>query len=254
MTSITLHGEIGERVGRESWKLKVGSIREALRAIQALSKGKLLKYLIEASQKNVEYKILINKREIVCEEEITVKKPETILNSELMMVNENLSTLDIVPIIKGAGGGGGGGATTKGVLAIVLGVILIATGVGIAAAPATFGLAAGTGTAATLGTTGAILATAAVGAGISLAITGITLLTMSSPKFEDFRKIENNNTSPGYLFDGPANILGEGGPVPVGYGRLKVGSQTVEVSMNNKELRVTASSQDVKDQMFPENE
>lgn len=253
MTSITLHGEIGQQVGRENWKLKVNSIREALRAIQALSKGKLLKYLIEAGQKNVEYKILINKREIICEEEITIKKPETILNSELMMINDNLSTLDIVPIIKGAGGGGGGGSSSKGILAIVLGVILIATGIGIAAAPAAFGLAAA-GTTATLGTTGAILATAAVGAGISLTVTGITLLTMSSPKFDDFRKIENNNTSPGYLFDGPANILGEGGPVPVGYGRLKVGSQTIEMSTNNKELRVVASSQDVKESMFPENE
>jgi predicted phage tail protein len=76
---------------------------------------------------------------------------------------------------------------------------------------------------------------------------------MSSPKFEDFRKIENSNTNPGYLFDGPANVLGEGGPVPVGYGRMKVGSQTIELSINNKEFRVTASSQEIKETLF-ENE
>ena len=46
MTNVTLHGEIAEYVGRENWSLKVNSIKEALRAIQVLSNGKLLKYLI----------------------------------------------------------------------------------------------------------------------------------------------------------------------------------------------------------------
>ena len=30
-----------------------------------------------------------------------------------------------------------------------------------------------------------------------------------------------------YLFNGPVNIINEGGPVPIGYGRLIVGSQTI---------------------------
>ena len=30
-----------------------------------------------------------------------------------------------------------------------------------------------------------------------------------------------------YLFSGPANIIGGGGPVPVGYGRAIIGSQVV---------------------------
>ena len=41
-------------------------------------------------------------------ENISLEKPESILNSELVMINEKLETLDIVPIIKGAGGGGNG--------------------------------------------------------------------------------------------------------------------------------------------------
>jgi predicted phage tail protein len=238
MTSITLHGEIAEQVGREKWNLKVNSIKEALRAIQVLSKGKLLKYLIGAAEKSVEYKILVNKREMMAAEDISLERPESIFNSELVMINDKLETLDIVPIIKGAGGGGGSGSTTKGVLALVLGAILIATGV---FAPVGFGI----GLSATASAT---LSGALIGAGLGLAVTGVTLLMMSPPKFDDFRKI-NDGSKPNYLFDGPSNILGEGGPVPVGYGRMKIGSQTVEISMNNVELDIKSTSADVKGQI-----
>jgi predicted phage tail protein len=237
MTSITLHGEIAEQVGRESWNLKVNSIKEALRAIQVLSKGKLLKYLIGAAEKSVEYKVIVNKREIMNPESISLEKPDSIINSELVMINEKLETLDIVPIIRGAGGGGNN--TTKGVLALVLGVLLIATGV---FAPVGFGL----GLSATASAT---LSGALIGAGIGLAVTGVTLLMMSPPKFDDFRKIQEDGSKPNYLFDGPSNILGEGGPVPIGYGRMKIGSQTVEISVNNIELDNKSTAADVKDQI-----
>jgi len=241
MTNITLHGEIAEQVGRENWNLNVTSIKEALRAIQVLSKGKLLKYLIGAAEKSVEYKVLVNKREIINPENISLEMPESIVNSELVMINEKLETLDIVPIIKGAGGGGD--STTKGVLALVLGVLLIASGIGAAGGVAMLGIAASS-TAAT------VLSAALIGAGIGLAVTGVTLLMMSPPKFDDFRKIDNGGGKPSYLFDGPSNILGEGGPVPVGYGRMRIGSQTVEISMNNVELDVKSTAKDVKNEIY----
>jgi len=240
MTNITLHGEIAEQVGREHWKLKVNSIKEALRAIQVLSKGKLLKYLIGAAEKSVEYKVLVNKREILNAEDISLDKPESIYNSELIMINEKLETLDIVPIIKGAGGGGNN--NTKGVLALVLGVLLIATGIGAAGGTTLLGVTMTEATVATI--SGAL-----IGAGIGLAVTGVTLLMMSPPKFDDFRKIQEDGSKPNYLFDGPSNILGEGGPVPIGYGKMKIGSQTVEVSMNNVELDTKSTAADVKDQI-----
>ena len=144
MTNVTLHGEIAEYVGRENWSLKVNSIKEALRAIQVLSKGKLLKYLIGAAEKSVEYKVIVNKREIMNPENISLEKPQSILDSELVMINEKLETLDIVPIIKGAGGGGGN-SSTKGILALVLGVILIATGIGAAGGVTFLGMAGAAG-------------------------------------------------------------------------------------------------------------
>ena len=232
---------MAEHVGRENWNLKVNSIKEAMRAIQVLSKGKLLKYLIGAAEGSVEYKILVNKREMMMAEDLSLERPESIFNSELVMINEKLETLDIVPIIKGAGGGGGN-SSTKGILAIVLAVILIATGIGAAGGTTLLGMTFTAGTVSTV--SGALIV-----AGIGLAVTGITLLMMSPPKFDDFRKIDGGGGKPSYLFDGPSNVLGEGGPVPVGYGRMKIGSQTVEISMNNVELDVKSTSTDVKDQI-----
>jgi predicted phage tail protein len=243
MTNITLHGEIAEYVGRENWNLKVNSIKEAMRAIQVLSKGKLLKYLIGAAEESIEYKILVNKREMIMAEDLSLERPESIFNSELVMINEKLETLDIVPIIKGAGGGGGN-SSTKGILAIVLAVILIASGIGAAGGVTFLGMAGAAG-----GTGATVLSGALIAAGIGLAVTGITLLMMSPPKFDDFRKIDGGGGKPSYLFDGPSNVLGEGGPVPVGYGRMKIGSQVVEISMNNVELDVKSTSTNVKDQI-----
>ena len=235
---------MAEHVGRENWNLKVNSIKEAMRAIQVLSKGKLLKYLIGAAEGSVEYKILVNKREMMMAEDLSLERPESILNSELVMINEKLETLDIVPIIKGAGGGGGN-STTKGILAIVLAVILIASGIGAAGGVTFLGMAGAAG-----GTGATVLSAALIGAGIGLAVTGITLLMMSPPKFDDFRKIDGGGGKPSYLFDGPSNILGEGGPVPVGYGRMKIGSQTVELSMNNVELDVKSTAKDIKNEIY----
>jgi hypothetical protein len=232
---------MAEYVGRENWNLKVNSIKEAMRAIQVLSKGKLLKYLIGAAEESIEYKILVNKREMMMAEDLSLERPDSIFNSELVMINEKLETLDIVPIIKGAGGGGGN-SSTKGILAIVLAVILIATGVGAAGGTTLLGMTFTAGTVSTV--SGALIV-----AGIGLAVTGITLLMMSPPKFDDFRKIDGGGGKPSYLFDGPSNVLGEGGPVPVGYGRMKIGSQTVEISMNNVELDVKSTSTNVKDQI-----
>jgi predicted phage tail protein len=73
------------------------------------------------------------------------------------------------------------------------------------------------------------------------------MLMMSPPKFEDFRKIQQDGSKPSYLFDGPSNVIGEGGPVPIGYGRMKIGSQTVEVSVNNVEMDTKSTAADVKD-------
>lgn len=68
-----------------------------------------------------------------------------------------------------------------------------------------------------------------IAAAIALIIvtTIITLALMKPPKFEAFKEIEDTKKGSSYLFDGPKNTVNEGGPIPLGYGRVVAGSQVI---------------------------
>ena len=118
MVKVTLHGDLGDQIGSE-WNLKVNSVSEAIRAIEA-NTGKLIKYLIQQAQNEAKYEIFINNRSVWVpnveslpqkNKDLTKKHIDSLRNSELNMPFENdkLSSIDIIPVIEGAGGGGGGG-------------------------------------------------------------------------------------------------------------------------------------------------
>ena len=223
LVNINLHGQLGKAVGRKEWKLSVKSVAEACRAIDALSQRRWTKHLLTAEAAKVKYKILVNGEAPMTEKEPDPKDPNTILNSELMIPIHNLDSIDIVPVVEGAG-------DNMGMLLIVVGVLLIISG-GAAAAY----IAPGTTTAAGFGATAALglKAGVAIMAGASLAIAGVTALSMKPPKFNEDTEIDLDNGAGGarsYLFNGPANTVREGGPVPIGYGRLVVGSQIIQSS------------------------
>ena len=228
LVNINLHGQLGKAVGRKGWKLSVKSVAEACRAIDALSQRRWTKHLLTAEAAKVKYKILVNGKEPMSEKEPDPKDPKTILNSELIIPIHNLDTIDIVPVVEGAG-------DNMGILLVVVGVLLIVTGVGAAGGMASL-QAAGTAAGATglgVGTALGMTAGTALMAGAALAIAGVTALSMKPPAFVDDAEIDLDNGAGGarsYLFNGPANTVREGGPVPIGYGRLVVGSQIIQSS------------------------
>jgi predicted phage tail protein len=69
-----------------------------------------------------------------------------------------------------------------------------------------------------------------VGVIISLVIAIVasvaTFFLTRPPKFDNFRNI-NKAGGESYLFGGPTNVVGDGGPIPIGYGRAMVGSQVI---------------------------
>jgi predicted phage tail protein len=199
MTEIKLHGILGEAIG-EKWRLAVKSVSEAIHAIEILSKRKLYKFLMDCDKRNIAFKVLINNKPFIPDKPLTVKETDSIKNSELCIRNTNIKSIDIVPIIEGA---------DSNVLSIVLGAILIVVGVILIETPF-----------------GAPL----ILAGIGLVAAGVVNLLTSPPKFEDFREIKGGAGQASYLFSGPQNTVREGGPVPVGYGRLLVGSQVISAS------------------------
>jgi len=117
MVQVNLHGYIGEQLG-ETWNLDVSSVAEAFRAIEANTQ-KLTKLFIDQAEKNAKYEILINNRHtwVPNAEELPLKNEDVkkehfsmIAQSEIYMnFGNQLKTIDIVPILEGAGGGGGGG-------------------------------------------------------------------------------------------------------------------------------------------------
>lgn len=119
---------------------------------------------------------------------------------EVSLVSEGRK-IDIVPIICGTGA----------VAAVV--------GVGLALG----GVAAGVGTA--LG--GFLLA-----AGFGLAMMGIQMMLAPKPKMERPESVVNS-AKQSFLFSSKANVAEQGIPVPVGYGRLRVGSAVIQSTIKS---------------------
>jgi len=210
MTKVNLHGALGQAIG-ESWEFEISSVAEAFRAIEANSK-KIKKWLLDNSEE-FEYIIYVNKNPISYREKPTIEKPETILESEIFVEfnKEKLESIDVVPVIIGAGDAG------KTIVQFAVGAISIVIGVFAFAIP---GL-------------GPILGTALIVGGIGLIAAGVATLLSKPPPSVPFvaqqtDPIEGDIGGPtSYLFNGPVNTVGEGGPVPVGYGTLIVGGNNV---------------------------
>jgi predicted phage tail protein len=192
LVDIKLHGVLGESVG-SVWSLAVNSVSEAMRGIEVLSRHKLYKFLIENDKKGTRYRVLINGRDFESPEPLDVNRLSTIRDSELCMLNENLKSIDIVPILEGSGD------DFLGVLQVILGVILVIVGIA-------------------LSWTG--IGVAIIIAGIGLIASGIMSILTQRPDLEPYQTRQKTS----YLFSGPANVVDEGIPVPVPYGRLLIGS------------------------------
>lgn len=200
LTQIKLHGHLGKKVKKSLWKLAVSSVGEAINAINNLTGDKLKKTLISDHKNNIKYSVLINGRDFEHSKEVTVEDPESIAESELCIQGDYIKKIDIIPIIEGAGDG-------ANIVTIIIAVILIILGA----------IAFKTGNPA--------LGTALIMAGLTLLVAGIQNLLSKPPK-----PGEVGTGIGSYMFNGPQNTNEEGNAVPIGYGRLIVGSQLVAAS------------------------
>lgn len=74
------------------------------------------------------------------------------------------------------------------------------------------------------------------GVGATLAINGVTQLLASAPNAPEVAERPQNK--PSFLFNGPVNTIAQGHPVPVGYGRLRVGSAVVSAAILTEDIAV----------------
>lgn len=156
------------------------------------------RYMIESGDRGVAYKVLNNRAEI-----------------DLDQITDPASrTITIAPVVMGAGGAIG---------KILLGAALIAAAFFVPVL----------GTVTLFGST--TLASLAFSVGVSLTLGGVAQLLAPVPKTNGPRE---NQTEPSYLFDGPLNTAAQGQPVPVGYGRLIVGSAIVSAGIDTADIKV----------------
>lgn len=189
LVTIRLHGDLGNKIGKK-YRLAVKSTGEAIHAINCLTNNRLYKYLYEKDKDGVAYEIIINNKKFECNSDNSENLPSQII-SELTIPNPHLQEIDVVPVIQGAEDVG---LLILGALLITLGAIFFETPFGVPL----------------------------IVIGVGLLVGGVMLMLAKPPDFDDFRQGKRN-----YLFDGPENIAGEGGPVPILYGRLIVGSQVI---------------------------
>lgn len=199
---IILSGELGKRFGKVH-ELVVSSPAEAVRALCANFK-EFESWLCKSHERGVGYKVIIDKEKI---------------EDPLCLHNPFSQTFRIVPVISGAKSGIGG---------IILGTIIIAT------AFATGGMSlAATGIAYS-----SVAWQIAGSIAFSMVLGGIS--QMLSPQPKAGKPDEAPENLPSYSFNGPVNTTAQGQCVPVGYGRLIVGSAVISAGVTSDEYGETA--------------
>jgi len=195
LRTIRLYGTLGARFGRVH-TLAVNSAAEACRALGVLLPG-FEQFMIGSRDKGMTFAVFHDKRNIGKDE---LGDPP------------GRAEIRIAPVIQGS--------KRAGTLQTVVGVAIFAAAVFFSggAAAGSAGLFAGS---AGWGIVGSI--------GISLALGGVAQMIAGTPKGLGAQDQADNK--PSYGFNGPVNTQAQGNPVPLGYGRMIVGSAVISAGI-----------------------
>lgn len=214
MRTIRLYGHLGKKFGRIH-KFDVKTPAEAIRALKANYPG-FEQYVIEHNLPG--YKITTG--------------GENRSEPEMLQYPAN-KDIKIIPVIQGSGGNWG---------MVIIGVVMIAAAVAMPYAAAAiaqsgsfFAAAGGSITAAasaasTLTTVAGMASTALMAVGTALTLSGVSSL-LFSPSTPGV--VQNNSADQisSTHFNGAINLAQQGNPVPIAYGRVRVGSQVVSAGI-----------------------
>ena len=222
-TTIHLHGRLGKTFGT-SYRLDVKTPAEAVRALIHLRKG-FEDYLRDSTDRGFGYRVLRGTKEL---------SPMELLTES----NETEFHFFPVPLVAG----------NKGVMQVIIGIVLVVAAVYSGGAT----LAAGWGNLATTagwtagfaGGVGGAMAQFAAYTGAAMIFGGISQLVANPKGFNGGTAADNSR---GYIFNGSKMTTRQGGPVPVGYGRLHVGPQVISLGVttsNEKPGTVVVDDED----------
>lgn len=198
--TVILHGELARKYGVKH-ELDIATPGEAIRAFCA-NYPDFQSFVSESEIRNVGYKVIVDKE----------------LMSDVAELHLPFSQIvRIVPVIGGAKSAYGG---------ILIGALLIAGAIFFApAVVGALGATQGLGAAA-FGVGGFSISYGQIALfGASLILGGVSQLLAPHPKSAAGGTQPTNTAS--YLFNGAVNTTAQGYPVPVGYGRMIVGSAVI---------------------------
>ena len=205
MKKVFLHGFLADKVGGE-WDLIVDSPVEAIRAINCNTDDQLLRNIHDNYHRNVDivvWKINSHTRQRVDQVNSSGEYDEDLLKEILvesheMEVCSDFEEIHFAPRVQGE------------VISATIGVIATAVGTAMAS--------------------------------ISLAsmaftmVAGMVVAGIAAAMFPPVKVTNNTKSTKSYMFGGRANLLEQGGAVPVGYGMLRVGSNTIGFFGQNRFL------------------
>ena len=226
MKRVVLRGELGKQFGRIH-EFDLNTPAEAIRALCANFEG-FQQALISSAERGIGYMVQVGK---------DVIQPEEEMHNPTGQFEE----ISITPVLVGAGGGGGQIALGIGLVALSF----LLPGAGLFGTTSIFGVSAAQG--------GAVLAglgtvTSAIGA--SLILSGTAQLLSPQPadlpgitggsagrrdSFDPARNDPADNRS-SYIYNGAVNLTAQGNPVPVCYGRMRVGSVVVSAGVSTTDI------------------
>lgn len=197
MTTINLHGILAREFGN-SFSMKIKKPKQVIDAISC-NKPLFKKRILELSQQGVHYSILIDGENIISEHQLEIKKDNTVI--------------DFAPVICGQG--------FVSLLTFIGGTLLSGTAAGGA-------LAIGFGAAAQ-----ATLLSSMIGGVLNMV--ALTVIQQALAPSEKPQRTEAtvSGTKESFLISSKGNLAEQGIPVPVGYGRLRVGSYIVQSTVKS---------------------
>lgn len=204
MKTIYLHGSLAAEFG-SMFQAVVSGPAEAIRLLEANFPGRFVKAI---------YEKWFQVRCVACGGEAR----EIVDESELLM-STGADEIHIEPIVSGG---------IKGLFGLFFGLPVI--GSVFAPLGLSFGGAGAIGAAGAFGGIGQILT--------GIALLGVIYLISSALAPKDPKEKAKEDEKPSFLFDGPVNVVEQGGPVPLVYGLIRTGSTVVAGGIEIEKLAV----------------
>ena len=223
MKRVILRGELGKKFGRFH-EFDLNTPAEAIRALSANFED-FQRELCEAGERGIGYMVQIGKDAMQSLDHIDHP-------------TGSAEAISITPVLQGAGGGGVG-QIFAGIGLIAAAILLGPIGAGAGAL-----FTAGSGVATAIGYVGAALVL-----GGTAQLLSPTMSTDSPGAFgstsptrarsRDSFAPENNEVADNrssYIFNGAVNLTAQGNPVPLCYGRMRVGSVVISAGLSVEDI------------------